>query len=108
MLDPTDAKAEVKVGGETIVLRLNFRSIALAQKHGINLLTDKAPELEESDGLVLVKCLAYEEQPYFTEDHVITMISQNAAGVQKALIELFAEYGGKAKPGNRTRRKARA
>lgn len=108
MLDPTDAKAEVKVGDETIVLRLNFRSIALARKHGIDLLTNQAPDLEETDGLVLVKCLAYEEQPYFTEDHVITMVARNPEGVQKALVDLFAEYGGKAKPGNRTRRKARA
>lgn len=108
MLAPTDAKAEVKVGDETIVLRLNFRSIALAQKYGINLLGEAPPELVEADGLVLVKCLAHEDQPYFTEDHVVTMVAQNAEGVQKALVDLFAEYGGKAKPGNQKGRKAQA
>lgn len=108
MLAPTDAKSEVKVGGETIVLRLNFRSIALAETHGINLLGGETPELGETSGIVLVKCLAIEEQPYFTEDHVITMVSQNSAGVRKALIDLFAMYGGKAKAGNVTGRKLAA
>lgn len=108
MLAPTDAKAVVKVGDENIVLRLNFRSIAQAAKHGIDLLGGKTPDLDETDGLVLVKCLALEEQPYFTEDHVVTLIAANANDVQEALIDLFAQYGGKAKPGNATRRKARS
>lgn len=108
MLAPTDAKSEVKVGDETIVLRLNFRSIALAELHGINLLGGETPELGETSGVVLVKCLAMEEQPYFTEDHVITMVSQNSNGVRKALIDLFAMYGGKAKAGNVTGRKLAA
>lgn len=108
MLAPTDAKAVVQVGEEKILLRLNFRSIALAEKHGIALLGGKTPELQESDGIVLVKCLAIEEQPYFTEDHVITMVAQNPDGVQQALIDLFAQYGGKAKAGNGTGRKAQS
>lgn len=108
MLAPTDAKSEVKVGDETIVLRLNFRSIALAEVHGIKLLGGETPDLGESAGIVLVKCLAMEEQPYFTEDHVITMVSQNSNGVRKALIDLFAQYGGKAKAGNVTGRKLAA
>lgn len=96
----------MKVGGEDIVLRLNFRSIALAEKHGIDLMADSAPALNKSDGIVLVKCLAIEEQPYFTEDHVVTMVAQAAEETEKALVELFAEYGGKA--GNVNGRKPKA
>lgn len=95
MLAPTDAKVIVDIGGEPIALRLNFRSIALAESHGIALLSGKVPELNESGGMMLVKCLAAEEQPYFTEDHVVTMLAVNPLGVKEALIDLFAQYGGK-------------
>ena len=108
MLAPTDAKSEVKVGDETIVLRLNFRSIALAETHGINLLSGETPDLGETGGIILVKCLAMEEQPYFTEDHVITMVAQNSNGVKTALIDLFRQFGGKASAGNGTGRRLAA
>lgn len=106
MLAPLDAKAVVEVGDEQVVLRLNFRSIALAEKHGIKLLSGETPQLGESDGIVLVKCLAVEEQPDFHEGHIMTMVAQNPQGVQKALIDLFAEFGSKVQEGNAKRRKA--
>jgi hypothetical protein len=105
MLAPTDAKAIVDIDGEPIALRLNFRSIALAEKHGIALLSGQVPNLDETGGIVLVKCLAMEEQPYFTEDHVVTMLATNPAGVGQALIDLFEQYGGKVS-GNVKGRKA--
>jgi hypothetical protein len=49
--------------------------------------------------------MAMEEQPYFTEDHVITMLAANPHGVKEALIDLFAQYGGKVS-GNGTGREA--
>lgn len=95
MLAPTDAKAIVDIDGEPITLRLNFRSIALAESHGIALLSGKVPELNETGGIILVKCLAAQEHPDFTEDHVITMLAVNPTGVKAALIEVFEQYGGK-------------
>lgn len=106
MLAPTDAKAIVDIDGEPIALRLNFRSIALAEKHGIALLSGQVPNLDETGGIVLLNCLALEEQPYFTEDHVVTMLATNPVGVKEALIDLFEQYGGKVS-GNVTGRKAK-
>ena len=106
MLAPVDSKAVVKVGDEEIVLRLNFASIARAADAGINLLSETPPELDEIQGIRLVKCLAAQEQPHFTEDHILALLASSREGVATALIELFSKFGGKAEEGSSGNAKA--
>lgn len=95
MVAPIDAKVTFEVEGEPITLRLNFRSIALAEKHGINLLALESPDLSMTEAAIIVKCLAVQEHPDFTEDHTLAVVAQAPEALAGALIELFASYGGK-------------
>lgn len=96
MIAPIDAKASFEVEGETITLRLNWRSIALAEEHGIDLLAmDETTELRPTKAATLVKCLAVQEHPEFTEDHTIAIVAKAPVELAKAIVELFASYGGK-------------
>lgn len=107
MVAPIDSKASFEVEGETFTLRLNFRSIALAEKHGINLLAIDSPELTMTDTAVLLKCMAVEEHPDFTENHALAVVAKAPDALAAALIELFDSFGGqKAPEGNVVRRKA--
>jgi len=96
MVAPLDAKSTFEVDGELITLRLNFRSIALAEEHGIDLLAQDAAELKPTKAAVLVKCLAVQEHPYFTEDHTMAIVASAPQALATALVELFSRYGGKA------------
>lgn len=107
MVAPLDAKATFEVEGEAITLRLNFRTIALAEEEGIDLFGG-VTELPLSKAAIILKCLAVQEHPEWTEDHAIAAAMANPQGMGEALIELFAKYGGKADEGNAKRRKARA
>ncbi len=107
MVAPIDAKASFEVGGETITLRLNFRVIALAEKHGIDLLNEGIASLSKTQSVVLLKCLATEDHPDWTEDHALAVVIQAPDALGTALVELFTEYGGKAS-GNAKGRKPKA
>lgn len=93
MLAPLDAKAEIQVGGETITLRLNFRSVALADAHGIDVFADM-DNLSSAKAATLVKCLAVQEHPDFTEDHTLAISVQYPDQLRNALVTLFTKYGG--------------
>lgn len=114
MVAPLDAKATFEVEGEPITLRLNFRSISLAEEHGIDLIGGTMTDLSPSKSAVLVKCLAVQEHPGFTEDHTMAIVAKAPAALRDALLELFSKYGAApsaegngAKPG-KARRKKRA
>jgi hypothetical protein len=95
MVAPLDAKASFEVEGETITLRLNFRSIALAEEHGINLLSADGIDLSPTRAAIVVKCLAVQEHPDFTEDHTMAIVAAEPERLTEALIALFRSYGGK-------------
>lgn len=107
MVAPLDAKATFEVEGEPITLRLNFRSISLAEDHGIDLMSGSGlgAELKPTKAAVLVKCLAVQEHPDFTEDHTIAIVQQAPDALRDALVELFSKYAGQAE-GNPKGRKA--
>lgn len=108
MVAPLDAKATFEVEGEPVTLRLNFRSISLAEEHGIDLIGGTMTELSPTKSAVLVKCLAIQEHPDFTEDHTMAIVAQEPEKLRDALLELFTKYGGiSSAGGNGTRRTAR-
>lgn len=100
MVAPIDAKVTFEVEGEPITLRLNFRSISLAEQHGIDLLAFDGSALTPSRSATLVKCLAVQEHPDFTEDHTLAIVARAPQALATALIDLFTSYGGKADEGN--------
>ncbi len=94
MVAPLDAKATFQVEGETITLRLNFRSIALAEGYGIDLIGGTMDDLPPTKAAVLVKCLAVQEHPDFTEDHTMAIVARAPTALSDALLELFSKYAG--------------
>lgn len=94
MVAPLDAKATFEVEGEPITLRLNFRSIALAEEHGIDLIGGTTTDLSPTKAAVMVKCLAVQEHPDFTEDHTMAIVAKAPEGLRDALLELFGKYAG--------------
>ncbi len=100
MVAPIDAKVTFEVEGEPITLRFNFRAISLAEQNGIDLLNESAADLRPSQAATLVKCLAAQDHPDFTEDHALAIVMKAPEAMRDALITLFAEYGGKASGGN--------
>ena len=108
MVAPIDAKVTFDVEGEPITLRLNFRAIALAEQNGIDLMGDAPAQMTNTKAATLVKCLAAQEHPEFTEDHALAIVVREPDGLRQALVDLFEEYGGKVQPGNRKGRRAKA
>ncbi len=100
MVAPIDAKVTFEVEGEPITLRFNFRAISLAAQNGIDLLNQNAAELHPLQAATLVKCLAAQDHPDFTEDHTFAIVLKAPEAIRDALIALFSEYGGKASEGN--------
>ncbi len=90
MVAPFDSKVSFEAEGETITLRLNFRSVALADEKGIDLLFGKGLKLSAAKSAMLVKCLAVQEHPGLTEDQALAMVARNGEAVGVALVELFA------------------
>jgi hypothetical protein len=105
MVAPLDAKVTFEVEGEPITLRLNFRSISLAEEHGIDLIGGTMTDLSPAKSAVLVKCLAVQEHPDFTEDHTMAIVARAPEQLRDALVELFGKYAGVSE-GNGTGRKA--
>lgn len=107
MVAPLDAKVTFEVEGEAITLRLNFRSIALAEKEGIDILNGGGVGLSSTQAAILVKCLAVQEHPEFTEDHTMAIVARAPEALSNALIDLFTSYVSKPE-GNPKGRKAKA
>jgi hypothetical protein len=108
VIAPIDAKVTFEVEGEPVTLRLNFRSIALAEQNGINLLAFDGEGLTPARSATLIKCLAAQEHPDFTEDHTLAIVARAPQALAKALVDLFTTYGGKAEVGNAETAEAQA
>lgn len=110
MVAPLDAKATFEVEGEPITLRLNFRSISLAEEYGIDLIGGTTTDLSPTKAAVMVKCLAVQEHPDFTEDHTMAIVAKAPEALRDALLELFSKYAGIPSAGGKAKapRKKRA
>lgn len=107
MVAPVDAKATFEVEGESITLRLNFRAIALAEKHGVDLLNDGAELNSITQGVTVLMALGMQDHPDYTEDHWLAIAMNEPKKMRGALLELFSQFGGKADAGNGAGRKAK-
>lgn len=94
MIAPIDSKVTVEVGGETIALRLNFRTMTLAKKAGVNLMG--GGEMDIFDISIAVRCLAVEERPEMTDEEAFAIAVRGGEPLGKALAELFTDFAGQA------------
>ena len=107
MVAPIDAKASFEVEGETITLRLNFRSLALADAEGIDVMNHG--KLSAVKSAQLVRCLAVQEHPDMTDEEAFAIIVKAASEAGSAIGRLFVEFGGKASAeGNARKAKVKA
>jgi hypothetical protein len=99
MVAPIDAKASFEAGGESFTLHLNFRTLALAKKAGVNLF---GGGLDPLDIAVAVRCLASPSHPNLTDDEAFALVVSDGEAAATAIAELFTQFGasaeGKAKP----------
>lgn len=103
MVAPIDSKVSFQVEGETITLRLNFRSLALAKAEGVNLLA--GAEMDPFNVATALRCLAVQDHPDMTDEEAFAVAVRGKDVAGKALAELFAKFGGSAE-GNGKRPKA--
>lgn len=90
MVAPIDARSSFKVGGEEITLHLNFRTLALAKKNGVNLF---GGDLDPVDIAVALRCLATPSHPKLTDDEAFALVIKGGEAAGKAIAELFSEFG---------------
>lgn len=107
MVAPIDAKASFQVEGETISLRLNFRSLALADAEGIDVMAGKP--LAPLKVAVLLRCLAVQDHPEMTDEEAFAIVIRGGAEAGAAIADLFSKFGGaKSAEGNGVRKRAKA
>lgn len=106
MVAPIDSKVSFQVEGETITLRLNFRSIALAKKEGVSLLSGLATD--EVSIAVALRCLAVQDHPEMTDEEAFAIAIRGGEAVGTALTELFENFGGQASAEGNGKKKAKA
>lgn len=102
MVAPIDARVTFEVEGEAITLRLNFRTLALAKKEGVNLISGEDRDLLEL--ATAIRCLAVADHPAMTDDEALAIVMRGQEETGKALVDLFSDFAvgaggnGKRKP----------
>lgn len=93
MVAPIDAKSSFTADGFTYTVRLNFRSISLAEAEGIDVMAGKA--LTATKVAVLLRCLATQDHPDLTDEEAFAVVFSHGDKVGAAITELFQRFGGK-------------
>lgn len=101
MVAPIDAKVTFEVEGEAITLRLNFRSLALAKKEGVNLLSGQ--NLDPLDIATAVRCLAVQDHPTMTDEEAFAIVARGGEVAESAMGELFEAFSGAASAGGKAK-----
>ncbi|WP_285020232.1 hypothetical protein [Novosphingobium sp. fls2-241-R2A-195] len=95
MVAPVDSKYDLKIDGETITLRLNFRSISLLEEAGLDLFSEEGVIMTLSRSAIICRCLAISEHPDMGDDQALAIVARSGVEFGKAVIELIARFGGK-------------
>lgn len=97
MVAPVDSKVELEVEGETIVLRLNFRSISLLEEAGLDLFSKDGFDMTLSRSAIMCRCLSITDHPDMTADEALAIVARTPADKPFAgsVLELIARFGGK-------------
>ncbi|WP_343347658.1 hypothetical protein WJT74_05175 [Sphingomicrobium sp. XHP0239] len=95
MVAPIDAKTEIEVEGETITLRLNFRTLALAKKAGANLMNGTS--MDALEVAAAIRCLASVDHPKMTDEEGLAIAVVASDEVAAAMERLAVDFGSRAK-----------
>lgn len=120
MLAPIDAVATVEAGGDTITLTLNFRTLALCARGGVDLLAEGgAGELDVYKMATVIAAFAKPAHPDFTDEDAFALLVRHGTEASQGVTRLLSafseaasgkdvEAGGKPDARPQTRRKATA
>lgn len=95
MVAPIDAKATFEVEGETITLRLNFRTLSMAHKQGVDLMAGNA-EMDIFHVVTLVRCLAVADHPEMDDEEAFAIVAKGRDAATEAITSLVSEFGAEA------------
>ncbi|WP_260928218.1 hypothetical protein [Novosphingobium sp. 9] len=113
MVAPVDSKVELEVEGETFILRLNFRTLALLEEAGMDPFTGEGFSLSTVRLAMMCMALAIEDHGEMTDAEALAIVVRSNGQFAEKVKELFETFGsapadpsaeGKAKP---TRRRAK-
>lgn len=92
MVAPVDATASFMAGDEQITLALNFRTIALAESQGADVITGLGAETQKVSSIaVLVWAFAQPAHPDLTLDQALAIVMYHGEAANEAMAELFAK-----------------
>lgn len=106
MVAPVDSKVELEVEGETFILRLNFRTLALLEQAGLDPFGQEGFALSTSRLAVMCMCLTIEDHPNLPDTDALAIVVRSGTGFAEKVKELFDRFGGAA-PDESTEGKAR-
>lgn len=117
MVAPVDSMVKLEVEGETFILRLNFRTLALLEKAGLDPFTGDGFPVSTVRLAMMCLALTIEDHPSLSDAEALAIVVRSGVQFTEKVKELFENFGGvpvdvstegKAKPARRTRRKASA
>lgn len=95
MVAPVDSKVEIEVEGETISLRLNFRSISLLEAAGLDLFAPEGFDLTLARSAIMCRCLAITDHSAMSDDEALAIVTRSGQTFGAAVLDLIARFGGK-------------
>lgn len=114
MVAPVDSKIELEVEGETFILRLNFRTLALLEQAGLDPFSGDGFQLSTSRLAMMCMCLTVEDHAEMKDAEALAIVVRSGGKFAEKVKDLFERFGGmpetestegKAKP---IRRRAKA
>lgn len=94
MVAPVDSKVELQVEGETIMLRLNFRTLALLEKAGLDPFSSEGLLLSTTRMAMMCMCLAIEDHGEMTDAEALAIVVRSGSTFAEKVKQLFSEFGG--------------
>ncbi|MGJ0236985.1 hypothetical protein ACQEPB_00490 [Novosphingobium fluoreni] len=95
MVAPVDSKVELQVDGETITLRLNFRSISLLEDAGLDLFSPEGFDMTLARSAIMCRCMAITDHPGMADDEALAIVTRTGQAFGVAVLDLIARFGGK-------------
>lgn len=100
MVAPIDAKVTFEAGGESIALRLNFRSLSLLEAAGLDLFSQAGIAMTLGKTAIMCRCLAVNDHPAMTDDEALAIAARHGEAFGLAVLGLIAKFGGEGDEGN--------
>ena len=94
MVAPVDSKVELTVEGETFVLRLNFRTLALLEQAGLDPFGPDGLTFTLSKMAMMCMALSIDDHPSLSDQEALAIVYRSGTDFADKVRELFARFGG--------------